>query len=159
MPGYARYNMDSSSSTLLPIIGWREWVSFPALKLSLIKAKIDTGARSSALHAFDIEQFQQNGKTMLRFKVHPIQKDEHTTLTAEAELLEERQVRDSGGHTEMRPVILTEIALAQYQWPIELTLTNRSAMGFRMLLGRQALRQRFVIDAGQSYLQSPIPED
>lgn len=151
--------MDFSPPTLLPIIGWREWVSFPALKLSLVKAKIDTGARSSALHAFDIERFQHNGKPMLRFKVHPIQKDDHTTITAEAELLEERQVRDSGGHTEMRPVILTEIALAQYQWPIELTLTNRRAMGFRMLLGRQALRQRFVIDAGQSYLQSAAPED
>lgn len=151
--------MDSSSSTSFPIIGWREWVSFPVLKLSLVKAKIDTGARSSALHAFAIERFQNNGKPMLRFKIHPIQKDDHTTITAEAELLEERQVRDSGGHTEMRPVILTEIVLAQYRWPIELTLTNRSSMGFRMLLGRQALRQRFLIDAGQSYLQSTAPED
>ncbi len=124
------------------------------MNITHIKAKIDTGARSSALHAFEIEQFQHNGKLMVRFKIHPLQKDTLTTLTAEAELLEERQVRDSGGHTEVRPVIRTTIALGQYQWPIELTLTNRSAMGFRMLLGRQAVRQRFMIDAGQSYLQS-----
>lgn len=124
------------------------------MNITHIKAKIDTGARSSALHAFEIERFQHNGKPMVRFKIHPLQKDTLTTLTAEAELLEERQVRDSGGHTEVRPVIRTAIALGQYQWPIELTLTNRSAMGFRMLLGRQAVRQRFMIDAGQSYLQS-----
>lgn len=124
------------------------------MNITHIKAKIDTGARSSALHAFEIERFQHNGRPMVRFKIHPLQKDTLTTLTAEAELLEERQVRDSGGHTEVRPVIRTAIALGQYQWPIELTLTNRSAMGFRMLLGRQAVRQRFMIDAGQSYLQS-----
>lgn len=150
----------SSSQTILPLIGWREWVLFPELGIPQIKAKIDTGARSSALHAFDIERFQDHGKSMLRFKIHPIQKDETTTITTEAELLEVRQVRDSGGHTEMRPVILTEIALAHYSWKVELTLTNRSSMKFRMLLGRQALRQRFVIDAGQSYLQSdPLNND
>lgn len=144
----------SSSQVILPIIGWREWISFPELGIPQVKAKIDTGARSSALHAFDIERFQDHGTSMLRFKIHPIQKDETTTIKAEAEFLDVRQVRDSGGHTEMRPVILTEIALANYSWKVELTLTNRSSMKFRMLLGRQALRQRFVIDAGQSYLQS-----
>ncbi len=143
--------------TELPTIGWREWVTFPDLNITHVKAKIDTGARSSALHAFEIERFQVDGKSMVRFKVHPIQKDTLTTFTAEAELLEERQVRDSGGHTELRPVIQTAIALGQYQWPIELTLTNRSAMGFRMLLGRQAVRERFMIDAGQSYLQNAAP--
>ncbi|KAI9134424.1 ATP-dependent zinc protease [Acaryochloris sp. CCMEE 5410] len=138
----------------LPIIGWREWVSFPDLSITHVKAKIDTGARTSALHAFDVERFQHQGKAMVRFKVHPNQKDELTTLTAEAELLEERQIRDSGGHTELRPVIQTKIELGPHQWAIEMTLTNRSAMGFRMLLGREALRQRFMIDAGNSYLQS-----
>jgi hypothetical protein len=145
------------ASSPLPLIGWREWVSLPELGIPHIKAKVDTGARSSALHAFGIERFQKNGKSMLRFQVHPLQKDEVTTLTAEAELLEERQVRDSGGHTERRPVIQTAIALYNYHWPIELTLTNRNTMGFRMLLGRQAVRQRFVIDAGHSYIQSSAP--
>ena len=149
----------TSPKTILPVIGWREWVSFPNLDLHHIKAKIDTGARSSALHAFDIEPFHAHGKSMLRFKVHPIQKDDTTVITTAAELLEERQVRDSGGHTELRPVILTEIALQDFHWQIELTLTNRSTMGFRMLLGRQAVRQRFVIDAGQSYIQSSAPDD
>ncbi|MGR3275719.1 ATP-dependent zinc protease family protein [Acaryochloris marina NIES-2412] len=143
-----------SSQSESPCIGWREWLVLPELGISTIKAKIDTGARSSALHAFDIERFQQGGKTLLRFKVHPLQKDDETFITAEAELVEERQIKDSGGHTELRPVIRTEVSLAQYQWPLELTLTNRSSMGFRMLLGRQAVRQRFVIDPGQSYLLS-----
>lgn len=147
-------NRTTSVLSELPIIGWREWVSFPDLNIAYVKAKIDTGARSSALHAFEIERFQHHGKPMVQFKVHPHQKDDLTTLTATAELLEERQIRDSGGHTEVRPVIQTMIALGPYQWPIELTLTNRSSMGFRMLLGRQAVRQRFMIDAGQSYLQS-----
>ncbi|QUY45479.1 ATP-dependent zinc protease [Acaryochloris marina] len=149
----------SSSQVILPIIGWREWVSFPELGIPQVKAKIDTGARSSALHAFEIERFQQNGKSMLRFKIHPIQKDETTIVTVIAELLEVRQVRDSGGHTELRPVILTEVALSNYSWKVEVTLTDRSSMGFRMLLGRQAVRQRFVIDVGQSYIQNSAPEN
>ncbi|QUY40326.1 ATP-dependent zinc protease (plasmid) [Acaryochloris sp. 'Moss Beach'] len=149
----------SSSQVILPIIGWREWVSFPELEIPQVKAKIDTGARSSALHAFDIERFQDNGKSMLRFKTHPIQKDKTTIVTAIAELLEVKQVRDSGGHTEMRPVILTEIALSNYSWKIEVTLTDRSSMGFRMLLGRQAVRQRFVIDVGQSYIHNSDPQN
>ncbi|NJM67691.1 MAG: ATP-dependent zinc protease [Acaryochloris sp. RU_4_1] len=147
----------TTASSPLPLIGWREWVSLPALGIPHIKVKVDTGARSSALHAFEIERFQKNGKSMLRFQVHPLQKDEVTTLTTEAELLEERQVRDSGGRTEVRPVIQTAIALYNYHWQIELTLTNRNTMGFRMLLGRQAVRQRFVIDAGHSYIQSSAP--
>jgi len=149
----------SSSSVDLPCIGWREWLALPQLGIESIKVKIDTGARSSALHAFDIERFQQGGKTMLRFKVHPVQKDDRTYITAEAELFEDRQVRDSGGHAEFRPVIQTEVCLGEYQWPLELTLTNRSSMGFRMLLGRQAIRQRFVIDSGQSYLLSANKEN
>ncbi|NJK41945.1 MAG: ATP-dependent zinc protease [Acaryochloridaceae cyanobacterium SU_2_1] len=140
----------------LSIIGWREWISLPELGIVDIKAKIDTGARSSALHAFDLERFQAQGTTMLRFKVHPIQRDSVTTIEAEAELIEERQIRNSGGHIQLRPVIQTVVSFPQLEgyWPIELTLTNRSLMGFRMLLGRQAIRHRFVIDPGRSYLQS-----
>ena len=141
----------------LAILGWREWVALPDLGILEVKAKIDTGARSSALHAFDIETFYQQGQTMLRFKIHPYQRDTHWTVLAEAPLLEERQVRNSGGHSEVRPVILTPVQINGQQWPIELTLTNRDVMGFRMLLGRQAVRDRFLVDPGRSYLQGPKP--
>lgn len=136
----------------LPLIGWREWIVLPELGITQVKAKIDTGARSSVLHAFDIKIFERQGKTKVRFKVHPTQRDTINTVIAEADLLEKRAVRNSGGHTELRPVILTDIELMGLRWPIELTLTNRDVMGFRMLLGRQAIRERFVVHSGCSYL-------
>ena len=136
----------------LPMIGWREWIQLPGLRVPLIKAKIDTGARSSALHAFDIKLVQRRGRDFVRFKVHPLQRDTHTTVVAEAVLLEHRLVRSSGGHETLRPVILTNVELLGQNWMIELTLASRDVMGFRMLLGRQALRHRFVVDPGRSYL-------
>lgn len=136
------------------IIGWREIVTFPQLKIGHIKAKIDTGARSSALHAFNIQELSKNGKPMLRFQVHPIQRNDQQIITTEAELLEYREVKNSGGMVELRPVIKTEIALKKEIWAIELTLTNRTLMGFRMLLGREAVRDKFLVDPGKSYLQS-----
>jgi hypothetical protein len=139
----------------LMILGWREWVALPELGISAIKAKIDTGARSSALHAFDLEPFERDGKQMVRFAIHPQQRDTQETQIVEAELFAEREVRNSGGHVERRPVIVTPVQIRQETWSIELTLTNRDVMGFRMLLGRQAVRQRFVIDPGRSYVQSP----
>ncbi|MEO1093824.1 MAG: RimK/LysX family protein [Cyanobacteria bacterium J06638_28] len=141
----------------LPIIGWREWLSLPDLKIPEIKAKIDTGARSSALHAFEVEVFEQQTRPLVRFKVHPHQHNSADIIAVEAELLEMRSVRDSGGHEQLRPVIKTVVVLGQHQWPIELTLTNRDVMGFRMLLGRQAVRRRFLIDSSQSYLQGSAP--
>lgn len=139
----------------LPIIGWREWVSLPELRILEVKAKIDTGARSSALHAFDIEKFHRQGKQMVRFKVHPYQGDTTRAVTAEAELIDERRVRSSDGHSQLRPVIQTTVELSGDRWPIEITLTNRDLMSFRMLLGRQAVRELFLVDAGQSFLRSP----
>lgn len=136
-------------------IGWREWISLPHLGIMQIKAKIDTGARSSALHAFNIKIFKENDKHRVRFKVHPVQRDLINTVIAEADLLEWREVRNSGGKAELRPVIVTAVELMGKQWPIELTLTNRDAMGFRMLLGRQALKGRFLIDCEKSYLSCP----
>lgn len=133
-------------------IGWREWISLPQLGIGQIKAKIDTGARSSALHAFEIETFEVDGKSKVRFKVHPKQRNTILTVAAEAEIIDEREVRNSGGKAELRPVILTDVELMGQKWAIELTLTNRELMGFRMLLGRQAVRRQFVIDAGKSYL-------
>jgi hypothetical protein len=138
----------------LLIVGWREFVDFPDLKIRGMKVKIDTGARSSALHAYHIEEFKRNGKTMVKFHVHPYQRDTKRTAIAEAELLEYRKVRSSGGHTQLRPVIETKIELGHRQWSIELTLTNRDVMGFRMLLGRQAIRHQFLVDPGRSFLQS-----
>lgn len=138
----------------LPIIGWREQLALPDLGIPEVKAKIDTGARSSALHAFDVETFERDGKPMVRFKVHPYQRDAQRSVTAEAELIDQRQVRNSGGQAQVRPVIETTVEINGYTFPIELTLTNRDAMGFRMLLGRQAVRRRFLVDAGRSFLHS-----
>ena len=138
----------------LPVIGWREQLALPELGIPEVKAKIDTGARSSALHVFDLEAFQEDGRMRVRFKVHPDQRDTDQTVLAQAELIDQREVRNSGGYTQLRPVIQTLIELGEFAFPIELTLTNRDKMGFRMLLGRQAVRRRFLVDAGQSFLQS-----
>ncbi|GGA16148.1 ATP-dependent zinc protease [Okeania sp. KiyG1] len=136
----------------LPIIGWREWIALPEIGITKIKAKIDTGARTSSLHAFDIETFEIDGKPRVKFKIHPKQRDTNQIVIAEAELIDERHVRSSSGQAELRPVILTEVNLMQEKWQVELTLTNRELMGFRMLLGRQAVRGIFLIDPSKSYL-------
>lgn len=138
------------------VIGWREWIALPELGIQTIKAKIDTGARSSSLHAYAVEQFEQNGRSMVRFQAHPLQRNDDYTVTAEAVLLEEREVRNSGGQVDLRPVIETQVQVGLAVWTIELTLTNRDQMGFRMLLGRQAVRRRYLVDPGRSYLQ-PLP--
>jgi hypothetical protein len=141
-----------SSWKRLPVIGWREWVGLPELGIDAVKAKVDTGARSSALHAFDVKVFERDGLWLVRFKVHPLQRDSRRTVALVAELLDERQVRNSGGRLELRPVVQTAVELMGQRWPIELTLTNRDAMGFRMLLGRRAVRGKFAIDPGRSFL-------
>ena len=138
----------------LSVIGWREILSLPKLNVDRVKAKIDTGARTSALHAFHCEEFKLNHKSMIRFQIHPLQHNNQKTIFAEAELLEYRKVRNSGGHAQVRPVIITTVELREYQWQVELTLTNRDVMGFRMLLGRQAVRGRFLVNPGKSFLQS-----
>jgi hypothetical protein len=135
----------------LPVIGWREWVALPALGIPRVKAKIDTGARSSSLHAYGLDEFERDGRAMLRFRVHPLQRSASLTITCEAELLEWRKVRSSSGVEELRPVILTDAELLGQRWRIELTLSRRDAMGFRMLLGRQAVRRRFIVDPGSSF--------
>ena len=133
------------------VIGWREWVSLPDLGIARIKVKVDTGARSSSLHAYDLQEFERNSETWVRFKVHPVQRVTAQIVQAEAAVLEFRSVRSSSGRATMRPVIVTDIELLGFRWPVELTLANRDAMGFRMLLGRQAFRQRFLVDGGKSY--------
>ena len=134
------------------LVGWREWVAFPDLGIHRIKAKIDTGARSSALHAHEIRFVRKGGRRYVRFKVYPIQKDDRTFVEARGEWLEERKVRSSFGRVEVRPVIRTVVEVGGARWPIEVTLTRRDAMGFRLLLGRQALQGRCRVDPGASFL-------
>lgn len=136
------------------VIGWREWLILPELNIQQIKAKIDTGARTSCLHAFDIHIFEKQGKSKVKFKIHPLQKETKHTIIAEADLLENRHIRSSTGHIQLRPVIQTLVELNGETWLIDLTLTNRDVMGFRMLLGRQALKKRFVVDPNKSFLLS-----
>lgn len=117
-----------------------------------IKAKLDTGARTSSLHAFRMHRYRSEGQEMVRFEVHPVQRSSASAIKVEARVIEERRVRNSGGRVEVRPVIETVLALDGEQWPIELTLTRRDEMGFRLLLGRQALRGRVTVDPGRSFL-------
>ena len=134
------------------MLGWREWVSLPALGIETIKAKVDTGARSSALHTFKLETFMQDGLARVRFLIHPYQDDQNTVRTCVADLLDERNVTDSGGHTELRPTIRTRVVLGGVSRDIEITLTNRENMKFRMLLGRTAMAGSFTVDPERSYL-------
>lgn len=138
--------------TTLPAIGWREWVALPELGIDTIKAKIDTGARSSALHAPRIDTCERDGRTLVHFEVAPHQRDNRRIVLAEAPLLDCREVRSSDGRVQQRYALLTTVTVGPFSWPIELTLTNRDTMGFRLLLGRQAVRDRFLVNAGRSYL-------
>jgi hypothetical protein len=135
----------------LKIIGWREWVALPELGIQAIKAKIDTGARTSALHAFALRPFKENGKERITFDIHPIQHDAETVISCTADIIDKRWVTDSGGHSEERFVISTPVILGEKTWPIEITLTERDTMLFRMLLGRSAIRKRFVVNPGKSF--------
>ena len=137
----------------LTVVGWREWVGLPDWGIASIKAKVDTGARSSSLHVVDLEQFERDGVPWVRFRVHPVQRKSAKTVEVEAPVLETRLIRSSNGKVARRPVIVTNVTLLGNTWPVELTLASRDEMGFRMLLGREAVRRRFLVDAGASYLR------
>lgn len=143
---------EPSQKKPLPLIGWREWVALPDLGVARIKAKVDTGARSSAIHAYDVDLFEQGGRQFVRFVLHPRQQNTKVTINAQAEVLEFRSIRSSNGQVTERPVIVSEVELDGRKWPVELTLVNRDDMGFRMLLGRQALKHRFLVDPAASFL-------
>jgi hypothetical protein len=145
-----------SSSEMLRV-GWREWVRLADLGVAAIKAKIDTGARTSALHAFAIEPFRRGGALWVRFEVHPMQRSNAVKIKCEAPAIDERAVRNSGGQVERRYIIETHLMLGDRSWPIELALANRDQMGFRMLLGRTALEGRALIEPGRSFLAGQRP--
>ncbi len=159
MVGEARMNPIHPEHRLEPLLlGWREWLSLPDLGLELIKAKIDTGARTSTLHAFYVDTFRCRGKLHVRFGVHPLQNRADVVVHAEAPVLDRRRVSDSGGHREERYIILTRLALAGREWPVEVTLTNRETMLFRMLLGRTALARQALVDPARSFVTGRIQD-
>lgn len=135
------------------LIGWNEWCALPALGIHAIKAKIDTGAKTSAIHAYDISAYEFKRKKFVRFKVHPLQKRTIVSINCEAEVIDERHIMSSSGHIENRYVISTPIHLGGHEWMIELTLSDRDPLRFRMLLGRTALKGRVLIEPNRRLIQ------
>ncbi|MFK8017892.1 MAG: ATP-dependent zinc protease [Gammaproteobacteria bacterium] len=148
--------MASSKQELLTV-GWREWLSLPKLGLTHIKAKVDTGARTSSLHAFELRDFMEAGVHKVEFKMHPNQLDEDTVAVCVADIVDTRLVRDSGGHQEERWIIESPVCIGANTWNIEINLTSRDDMRFRMLLGRTALRGHALVDPARSYVVGKRP--
>ena len=134
------------------VIGWREWVGLPDLGVIEVKAKVDTGADNSSLHAFEIERFDEGGIDMVRFEIHPRQRKRKPSISCVAQVAGERKVRNPGGRLETRPVIRTTLVVAGEELEALVNLTTRDEMTFRMLLGRRTVRSRFVVDPGRSYI-------
>lgn len=138
-------------------IGWREWVRLPDLHVGRIKAKIDTGARTSALHAFKVMPFTKDGAAFVRFTIHPVQRHRKPEIACVGRVIDQRRITDSGGNAQERYVVRTTLKLGKSSWPIELTLSNRDSMGFRLLIGRQAIRRRYVVDPARSFVVRKRP--
>ncbi len=141
------------------MIGWREWVSLPEWGVEHLKAKVDTGARTSSLHAFDLEWFEHDGEPRVRFEIHPWQRSTADSIVVEATVVSTRDIRSSSGAVDRRPVVRTAIGLGGTTVRAEVTLTRRDDMGFRMLVGREAVRRRFLVDPGTSYLGGRPPAE
>ena len=148
-------NSDYSSTRT----GWREWVKLPEVGVPWIKAKIDTGAQTSALHAHNITEFSRDGEDWVRFTVHPWQASFADSFEVELPIHDRRKVRSSSGHTQDRIVVMMLLVLVGREIPVEVTLTDREEMVFRMLIGREALRQGFVVDSDASYEGGIPPRD
>jgi len=140
------------SHKIINTLGWREWISLPELGIEKIKAKVDTGARTSALHAFSIVTFQEGAQQKIRFDIHPLQRNTDKIISCVANVVDKRWVADSGGHREERYVIETPAIIGDQRFLIEITLTERDTMLFRMLLGRSAIKRRFVINPARSFI-------
>jgi hypothetical protein len=140
------------------IIGWQEWIALPRLALPAVRAKVDTGARTSSLHAFEIELFKSGRRQRVRFGVHPLADDDELAVFCEADMVDLREVTSSTGHRQERVVISTPVRLGDSVWLVEVTLTDRAGMSFRMLLGRTALQGRMLVDPAGSFLHG-APHD
>jgi ribosomal protein S6--L-glutamate ligase len=146
------------SETINMIVGWKEWVSLPELELFAVKAKVDTGANTSSLHAYNIEYFTKNGLKYVRFEVHPIQKNSRIKRVCVAPLVEKKHVRSSSGTQQKRPVIKTSLKIGNNIWTINLNLTNRDSMGMRMLIGREALAGKILVNATHKFLHGKLSQ-
>ena len=141
----------SSGGNHRQILGWREWVSLPCLGIAAIKAKLDTGAKTSALHAWDLSLRTVDGRQWIRFRVNSMQRDEVESVVCEAPLSDQRWVTNSSGTSERRYIICTSLQIGPSRWPIELSLTNRDSMEFPMIIGREAMRDRLIVDPRASF--------
>ncbi len=140
-----------------PVIGWREWASLPDLRIPAIRVKIDTGARSSSLHATRLSTFERDGQVWVRFRFRPRAEKGVVWSWCEAPSVGTRNIRSSTGDLQRRHVIVTALRLGGETWPIEVSLADRQEMGFEMLVGRTAVRRRFLVDPGRSYLaENPL---
>ncbi|MDO5633402.1 MAG: ATP-dependent zinc protease [Micrococcus sp.] len=148
----------SSAQPSPTLVGWREWVSLPGSGVDWLKAKIDTGARTSALHAFDVQQFRRDDAPWVRFQVHPWQTSAKDAKIVELPVKDTRVIRSSNGSAQPRLVVAMPLSLAGRQIEAEVTLTDRDEMGFRMLIGREALGQGFLVDPAASYLGGLAPK-
>lgn len=139
------------------LAGWREWVQLPDVGVPWIKAKLDTGAQTSSIHAYDVEAFDRDGVAWVRFRIRPWQRSDADEVEVERPVLDVRRVRSSSGHVQERFVVLMPLVLVGYEVTAEVTLSNRDSMGFRMLIGREALSRGFVVDAARSFLGDRAP--
>ena len=142
----------STDASKRRVLGWREWVSLPCLGIATIKAKLDTGAKTSALHAWDLSHHTVDGRPWLRFRVSSKQRNKDTSVECEAPISDERWVTNSSGMGERRYIITTDLKIGPSSWPIELSLTDRGGMEFPMIIGREAMRERLLVDPMASYL-------
>ena len=142
---------ESAADSSRIVVGWREWVALPQAGVDWVKAKIDTGARSSAIHAFDLESYDVDGQEWVRFSIHPWQRSDEDVAELSLPVLDRREVRSSNGQTEQRYAVVLDVTLAGRTLTTVMTLSNRDEMGFRMLIGREALERGFLVDSALSY--------